>query len=225
MLQCQSTSSIDTQSISGSDESTSAETTQSDEPIDSTHIVDLKNNYCIEQQFSGMTSQYTLVKKAGDAVSRLDSIRTYHGEDYYYKRRKLRYDFNNDWCVFGGSDCGSNDCAATLYYVRVTDNRLKIILEYNAVSSYVETESEPNTFSYMETAVVSANKKQLVLKSSYSFNELNDEGEEIDDGLNLTDEATFMFDPVTGVFEFEKCTNPRFTKIWKGESFLDVIPL
>lgn len=172
-----------------------------------------------------MTSQYTLVKKVGNAVSRLDSITTYHGEDYYYKQRKLDYDFENDWCVFGGSDCGSNDCAATLYYVRVTDNRLKIILEYNTVSSYVETESQPITYSYMKTAVFSSNKKQIVLKSSYSFNELNEEGEEIDDGLNLTDEATFTFNTVTGVFEFEKCTNPRFSKIWKGESFIDVIPL
>jgi hypothetical protein len=225
LIQCRFKAPIDKKEAPLSRESTSAETTQSDEVIDSTHVVDLKNNYSIEQQFSAMNIQYTLVKKAGGAVSRLDSITTYHGEDYYYKRRKLSYDFKNDWCVFGGSDCGSNDCAATLYYVRVTDNRLKIILEYDAVASYVETESEPTTFSYLETSVLSADKKRIVLKSTYSFKELDEEGGEINDGVNLTDKATFMFNPVTGVFEFGKCDNPRFLKLWKGESFLDIIPL
>ena len=173
-----------------------------------------------------MDIQYTLVKKVGNSVSRLDSISTYQGETFYYRQGKLSYDFTNDWCVFGSTDCGSNDCSVNMYYVRATANRLKIILEYDAVASYVETESEPTTFSFLETAVLSANKKQIVLKSTYSFNELDEEGKEVDDdGLNLEDKVTFTFNPLTGVFEFEKCDNARFSKIWKGESFLDVIPL
>jgi hypothetical protein len=225
-MQCQSKPATHDKIASLSSESTSAEIEEYTDPIDSIHVIDLKNNFSIEQQFSPMIIQYTLLKKAGNSVARLDSISTYRSEDFYYKQGKLSYDFKNDWCVFGSTDSGSNNSVVEMYYVRASDNRLKIIFEYNSVDSYVETESEPTTFSFLETAVLSANKKQIVLKSTYSFNELDEEGKEVDDdGLKLEDKATFMFNPATGVFEFENNTNPRFSKIWKGESFLDVIPL
>ncbi|MDH4471529.1 MAG: hypothetical protein QE487_02920 [Fluviicola sp.] len=225
MLQCQSKVSTNTKSTSLSHKSTNAEATQSDEVIDSTHVVALKNNYSIEQQFSSMNIQYTLVKKVGNSVSRLDSISTYRGEDFYYRQRKLSYDFKNNWCVFGSTDSGSSDSDVTIYYVRVVDNRLKIILEFHAVSHYVTTGETPVTLAFMKTSVQSANKQQILLKSDYSFGELVEEGEYLKNEVNLKDNVTFSFNALTGVFEFEKCDNPRFSKIWKGESFLDVIPL
>ena len=225
LIQCRSKTTIDTKDAPLSHESTSAETSQSDEVIDSTHVVDLKNNYSIEQQFSSMNIQYTLLKKVGNAVSRLDSITTYRGEDFYYKQGKLSYDFKNDWCVFGSTDGGSNDSDVTIYYVRVINNRLKIILEFHAVSHYVTTGEGPVTLAFMKTSVQSANKQQILLKSDYSFGELAEEGKPLKNEITLKDKVTFSFNALTGVFEFEKCNNPRFSKIWKGESFLDVIPL
>jgi len=210
---------------SPSPDSTSTETEKYVDPIDSIHVIDLKNNYSIEQQFFSIIIQYTLVKKVGNSVARLDSITTYRGEDFYYRQGKLSYDFNNDWCVFGSTDSGSNDSDVTIYYVRAVDNRLKIILEFHAVSHYVTTGETPVTLAFMKTSVQSANKGQILLESDYSFGDLDEDGKNLKNEVHLKDIVTFEFNVSTGVFEFEKCNNPRFSKIWKGESFLDVIPL
>jgi hypothetical protein len=71
-------------------------------------------------------------------------------------------------------------------------------------------------FESMQTKILEANKRRMILFAVYTKSVLISENK-TKDLLELKDTAVFVFDEKSKSFRFEKCGQKRFKKVWQGE--------
>ena len=136
--------------------------------------------------------------------------------------QKIKYDTNNDWFIGISEGWGSGHYSEHLHIVRVSNNKLITLLEFPKYSSNIDFESETEPFVYVSiaTKIKKADKKQIILHSVFEEGIIN-KNDSIEVKKQIEDEAVFIFADTCNCFVWQKSTNPKFEKVWKGK---DIYP-
>jgi hypothetical protein len=162
-------------------------------------------------------------------IFRLETVRTKNGReepidsifgysDPFVPSEKIVYDPANDWYTYLSVGTGTGHFSKHRCILRVTKGGFRELFSWQESISDIDVDGDPTHCQSIENAVLEMDRKRIRLLATYEDGVIGKD-DRIRNTRTMTDTATFLSDPATGVFSWYRSSNPAFVRFWKEWSY------
>jgi hypothetical protein len=166
----------------------------------------------ILQSFYPDVFRLETVRKTDGREEPIDSLFGY--PDSFVPSEKIVYDPANDWYTYLSVGTGTGHFSKHRCIVGVTKGGFRELFSWEEYISDIDVEGDPTHCQSIENTVLEMSPKRIRLLSKYEDGVIG-KGDRVRPTRTLTDTATFLSDPATGVFSWHRSSNPDFVRFWR----------